>query len=67
LGDPVEALRWLAADLVGDQRGLIAGDFVITGGLTQAFPMIPGAVVSAEFRSMSGAVAQVVSVNRSES
>ena len=49
MGDPVASAAWLAGALAaaGYARGLRAGDVVLTGGLTRAMPLLPGAVVSA--------------------
>lgn len=51
MGDPVSALAWLVERL--GQRGevLPAGSVVLTGGLTRAVPLAPGATVRAVFRS----------------
>ncbi len=49
LGHPVEALRWLAAELDRRGRTLRTGDVVLTGGLTAAVPLDPGGSVRAVF------------------
>ena len=56
MGDPLAALDWLRGQLVGHPRGLVAGDVVITGGLTAAFPLDIGMVARATFL---GAVVEV--------
>lgn len=45
MGDPALALHWLV-----QREALVAGDVVITGGLTEARPFEPGASVSAHAR-----------------
>jgi len=42
MGDPRNALRWLAEQLIDHPRGLRAGDVVITGGLTPALALPVG-------------------------
>lgn len=58
MGDPRVALRWLAGQLAGSLAGsrgrgplLEAGAVVITGGLTAAAPLDPGADVRAQIGS----------------
>ena len=56
-GDPLLGVAWLAAEAVRRYgRGVEAGDVVITGGLTAAHPLAPGAVVSTEIGSGRAAV-----------
>ena len=52
-GHPASGLAWLAGQLAGASRGLRAGDLVITGGLTAAYPLVPDGRIAATF---SGAV-----------
>ena len=49
LGHPAAGLAWLAGQLAGRERGLQAGDLVITGGLTSAAPLAAGGVIEAAF------------------
>jgi len=58
MGDPRRALEWLAAQLVDHPRGLKAGDVVITGGLTPAIPLLPGATATARAGSARVTVAR---------
>ena len=46
-GHPAAGLAWLAGELADAPRGLEAGDLVITGGLTRAYPLT--AAISARF------------------
>jgi|SRR5690606_32549937 len=48
-GHPVAGVQWLCAQLAPLGRGLHAGDLVITGGLTAAFELRPGATITAHF------------------
>ena len=49
MGDPVASAAWLAGAVAsaGYDRGLRAGDVILTGGLTRAMPLRPGAVACA--------------------
>ncbi len=49
LGDPVRAVVWLADRLGEAGRRLEAGSIVLTGGLTQAYPIGEGGSFVAEF------------------
>lgn len=49
MGHPLSALRWLADELGRHGQRLRAGDVVLTGGLTAAVPLPPGAVVTGRF------------------
>ena len=49
LGNPVQAVAWLANTLAVHGVTLEAGRFVMTGALSAAFPAQPGDVVRAEF------------------
>ena len=48
-GHPAAGLAWLAGQLAGVPRGLRAGDLIITGGLTAAYPLAPGGRIAATF------------------
>jgi 2-keto-4-pentenoate hydratase len=48
-GHPLDAVARLARELAAMDRRLEAGDLVITGGLTAAHPLTPGAGLSACF------------------
>jgi 2-keto-4-pentenoate hydratase len=56
LGDPRNALAWIAADLRRHGRGLRAGEIVTTGTTTAPVPVGPGDEVRADFGEL-GAVA----------
>lgn len=58
-GHPLGALAFLAARLAADDRGLEAGQVVITGGLTRAFPLEPGHRLSARFTCADGSATGV--------
>lgn len=49
MGDPLAAVAWLADTLAQSGRHLKAGDLVMTGGLTRAFAIGPGKILSARF------------------
>ena len=49
MGHPLDALCWLATELADQGKQLRAGDLVITGGLTAAWPLRAGGRVSAVF------------------
>ncbi len=42
MGHPLESVRWLVGELARHGRKLKAGDVVLTGGLTRAYPLKPG-------------------------
>jgi 2-keto-4-pentenoate hydratase len=48
-GHPASGVIWLCTQLAARGARIRAGDIVITGGLTAAFPLEPGDVVSASF------------------
>lgn len=48
-GHPAEGVVWLAARLAERGQRLRAGDVIITGGLTRAEPLHPGACLRASF------------------
>lgn len=48
-GHPANGVSWLSNELRDDPRGLQPGDVIITGGLTSAVPLEPGAQVTARF------------------
>ncbi|WP_028935720.1 2-keto-4-pentenoate hydratase [Pseudonocardia spinosispora] len=47
LGHPAAAVAWLARQLATEGEGLLAGQIVLSGGLTAAVPVTPGDVVTA--------------------
>lgn len=49
LGDPVEALVWLANELASTGRTLQAGQWVTTGACVAPIPVQPGQAVEADF------------------
>lgn len=49
LGDPVEALVWLANELTSTGRMLAAGQFVTTGACVPPIPVRPGQAVQADY------------------
>jgi 2-keto-4-pentenoate hydratase len=49
LGDPVNAVVWLAGKLAGFGLALRAGDLVMTGSITRMLPLSPGDRARAEF------------------
>jgi 2-oxo-3-hexenedioate decarboxylase len=49
LGHPAAAVAWLVRALAGRGRGLLAGQVVIAGALTEAVPVAPGDVIVARF------------------
>jgi 2-keto-4-pentenoate hydratase len=55
LGDPLNAVLWLAGKLAGFGLGLRAGDLIMTGSITRMFPLAPGDRARAEFDGL-GAV-----------
>ncbi len=48
-GHPAAGVAWLAEQLAKREQMLRAGDLIITGGLTRAWPLEPGHRVSAAF------------------
>lgn len=65
MGDPVRALHWLAQRLADRGDGLMAGDVVITGGLTKAIDLAVRDVVSAQVTAPVTYADVAVSVRRS--
>jgi 2-keto-4-pentenoate hydratase len=61
-GHPLQGVAWLAARLAERGEGLRKGQLIITGGLTSAIRLRPGAVISAWFGAHT-----VVSVRRAAS
>lgn len=55
LGDPVLALAWLADALAARGEWLRAGELVMTGGLTRAYPIAPGGHFTASFSGIGSA------------
>ena len=49
MGHPAAAISWLAHQLVGRGQRIEPGQIILSGGLTSAMPLYPGAVVRAEF------------------
>lgn len=48
MGDPFEALAWLVRALGAEQKELAAGSIVLSGGLTQAYPVSGPSVFTAD-------------------
>jgi 2-oxo-3-hexenedioate decarboxylase len=49
LGHPAEAIAMLVNILSEQEEILPAGSFVMSGGITEAFPVQPGDKITAEF------------------
>ena len=60
LGNPVQAVAWLANTLAPWGVTLEAGRFVMTGALHAAFPATPGDVVRAEFDRLGSVAVRMV-------
>lgn len=60
LGDPLEALSWLANTLAAYGQHLEAGRFVMTGSLHAAFPFSPGDEITVEAQRL-GVLAVAIS------
>lgn len=58
LGNPLDALAWLANGLAGRGRTLGAGDFVLLGSLVQTVWVEPGDLVEIEIEGLGGASAR---------
>jgi len=52
LGDPCEAMVWLANELRARGLGLLAGDLVITGACTPPHPIATGDAMTADFGAL---------------
>ena len=52
LGDPVGAVAWLANKMVEHERGLQAGDIVLTGSMTPPLPFAAGDEFEADFTGL---------------
>lgn len=61
LGNPLNALRWLANTLGERGVGLRAGHVVLPGSCTAAVPIRPGDVVVAEFATLGSVTARFAS------
>jgi 2-keto-4-pentenoate hydratase len=56
-GHPADGVVWLVAQLAARGMMLRAGDLVITGGLTQAAPLLAGSTIDAHFAPADAKVA----------
>ena len=56
LDSPLAAVAWLVRHLATRGEGLLAGEVVLTGGLTRAYPLPPGATAQARFSAGLGTV-----------
>jgi 2-keto-4-pentenoate hydratase len=59
LGDPIEAVLWLANTLGSLGTRIEAGHIVLTGSLHAAFPFSPGDTITAEFDRLGSVMVQV--------
>jgi len=59
LGNPAEAVAWLANKLSEHGNTLQKGEFVISGSLTQAMYMKPGAFFRATFDRLGSVYAYI--------
>jgi len=64
-GHPADGVCWLLDRLAPLGLGLAAGDVVITGGLTRAAPLEPGATITARFTGAGLPAPVEVAVHRS--
>ncbi len=58
-GHPLDAVAWLATQLSARGDELRAGDIVLTGGLTRAWPLEPGGRLTARFQPVGGEAVEV--------
>ncbi len=49
LGNPLNSISWLAGKLGEYGQRLRSGDIIMTGSFVRQFPLVPGAIVVAEF------------------
>jgi 2-keto-4-pentenoate hydratase len=49
MGNPYASLAWLANKLAEFDRGLAAGQYVMSGSFTRQFPLVPGDVAETRF------------------
>lgn len=56
LGSPLASVAWLVRHLAARGEGLAAGELVLTGGLTRAYPLQSGQTAVAHFGGGLGAV-----------
>jgi 2-keto-4-pentenoate hydratase len=59
LGHPAHAVAWLANVLAGYDRGLRAGQYVLSGSMTTAVPLAPGRRYEAVFDTLASASCEV--------
>jgi 2-oxo-3-hexenedioate decarboxylase len=59
LGHPAASVAWLVRQLAKRGRGLAAGSIVLSGALTEAFPVQPGDHVVAEFDHLGSVALQI--------
>lgn len=52
LGSPLTALAWLVERLAAEGSTLPAGSIILTGGLTRAYPVMPGQAARASFSDL---------------
>ena len=57
LGSPVNAVRWLAREMVCRGRPLKAGDMVLSGALGPMVPVVPGATYEARVSGLGSVAA----------
>lgn len=60
LGNPLNALVWLANALRAQRRGLRGGDIVASGAMTPPVPMVGGDVFAAEYTTLGRIDLQVI-------
>ena len=49
MGHPAASVAWLVRALAARDRGLSAGQVVLSGALTEAFAVAPGDVITARY------------------